>query len=213
MDPFFEAALPYAESIAKAIGRKLRLLRAVSAAEHIPSLAEALKARLEIVGSEAAGRYLCGLSTELQKRGLEVEAEVTLGTPAIAILQRAHQEDVGLILMATHGRGGISRWRLGSVADKVSASHPARRCSYGRRMSGRRQLPSSSGICWSRWMARSWPKSPWSPRRTSLWPRGAKLTLVRVVPSLRATMEWGGEYVPEFGVLDAEMAAPAKSEC
>jgi len=41
------------------------------------------------------------------------------GNPAERIVEYATEEDVGLIIMATHGRSGISRWALGSVANKV----------------------------------------------------------------------------------------------
>ena len=39
--------------------------------------------------------------------------------PAVAILQEAQKEDADLIALATHGRRGLSRFFLGSIADKV----------------------------------------------------------------------------------------------
>jgi len=42
-----------------------------------------------------------------------------VGNPAEEIVEYASKENIGLIVMATHGRSGISRWALGSVADKV----------------------------------------------------------------------------------------------
>lgn len=38
---------------------------------------------------------------------------------AAAIVDRADRPDVSMIVMASHGRSGISRWRLGSVAERV----------------------------------------------------------------------------------------------
>jgi nucleotide-binding universal stress UspA family protein len=38
---------------------------------------------------------------------------------AEAIVQTAEQDKVDLIAMATHGRGGIQRWALGSVTERV----------------------------------------------------------------------------------------------
>ncbi len=45
--------------------------------------------------------------------------EVVMGYPADEILRHAFENDVDLILMATHGWSGVKRWILGSVADKV----------------------------------------------------------------------------------------------
>lgn len=40
-------------------------------------------------------------------------------SPATAIVDRARADDISMIVIATHGRTGISRWRLGSVAERV----------------------------------------------------------------------------------------------
>ncbi|MFC1932355.1 universal stress protein [Chloroflexota bacterium] len=50
---------------------------------------------------------------------VEARGELTVGHPADGILRYADENDVDLILMATHGRSGIRRWAMGSVADKV----------------------------------------------------------------------------------------------
>jgi len=45
--------------------------------------------------------------------------EVVVGYPAEEIVRHADENSIDLILMATHGRSGIGRWAIGSVADKV----------------------------------------------------------------------------------------------
>lgn len=50
---------------------------------------------------------------------VEVQGELAVGHAADEILRYTEQNDVDLILMATHGRSGIRRWAMGSVADKV----------------------------------------------------------------------------------------------
>jgi nucleotide-binding universal stress UspA family protein len=40
-------------------------------------------------------------------------------SPAEGILETAETQEVDLIVMSTHGRSGLTRWALGSVADKV----------------------------------------------------------------------------------------------
>jgi nucleotide-binding universal stress UspA family protein len=59
------------------------------------------------------------LARQLQEQGIETRVEVAFGHPAEEIVRYAEQEKVDLIAMCTHGRSGISRWILGSVADKV----------------------------------------------------------------------------------------------
>jgi nucleotide-binding universal stress UspA family protein len=51
--------------------------------------------------------------------GLPVERLSVLGDPAGEILDQSTNGGVDLIVMATHGRSGVSRWILGSVAERV----------------------------------------------------------------------------------------------
>jgi nucleotide-binding universal stress UspA family protein len=51
-----------------------------------------------------------------------MEMVVSEGPAAEAILRVAENEDVDLIVMATHGRSGLRRWVYGSVTEKVLRS-------------------------------------------------------------------------------------------
>jgi len=69
---------------------------------------------------EAAEKYLVNLSEELKKKGFKVTAVVRTGQQvAVEIIDFAKESGANLIVMCTHGRSGISRWVLGSVALKV----------------------------------------------------------------------------------------------
>lgn len=69
---------------------------------------------------EASERYLSDLAEELRKKGLKVRAMVKTGQQVAAeIIDFAKESGVDLIVMCTHGRSGITRWVLGSVAHKV----------------------------------------------------------------------------------------------
>jgi nucleotide-binding universal stress UspA family protein len=69
---------------------------------------------------EAAEKYLANLTEELKGRGLKVTALVKTGQQvAVEIIDFAKESGVDLIVMCTHGRSGITRWVLGSVAHKV----------------------------------------------------------------------------------------------
>jgi nucleotide-binding universal stress UspA family protein len=67
-----------------------------------------------------AQAYLAGVAERLKARGLRVRARVAVEEqPALALLHAAEEERAGLVALATHGRGGLARLLLGSVADKV----------------------------------------------------------------------------------------------
>jgi nucleotide-binding universal stress UspA family protein len=69
---------------------------------------------------ETAEKYLANLAEELRKKGLKVAAMVRTGQQvAVEIIDFAKETGVDLIIMCTHGRSGISRWVLGSIAHKV----------------------------------------------------------------------------------------------
>lgn len=69
-----------------------------------------------------AQRYLDRIAKKLTAKGLNVSTEVLLWKPAEAIVGYANQTECDLIVMASHGRSGPSRWAYGSVADKVLRS-------------------------------------------------------------------------------------------
>jgi nucleotide-binding universal stress UspA family protein len=55
----------------------------------------------------------------LRESGITATGVSVTGHPAEAILRYAEEQNVDLIVMATHGRSGLSRMRFGSVADQV----------------------------------------------------------------------------------------------
>ncbi len=64
--------------------------------------------------------YIAKVSDQLKARGINTTEPVYAeGQPAEEILDFSAKHDFDLILMATHGRTGFSRWAMGSVADKV----------------------------------------------------------------------------------------------
>jgi nucleotide-binding universal stress UspA family protein len=60
--------------------------------------------------------------TCLQHSGFEVLTVVRFGEPAQEIADFVEEEDIDLVIMATHGRSGLGRLILGSVAEKVLRS-------------------------------------------------------------------------------------------
>jgi len=65
---------------------------------------------------EAALSTVCDLAAD---RDVDVETAVVEGSPSREIITQAEETDCDLVVMGTHGRGGIDRLLLGSVAEKV----------------------------------------------------------------------------------------------
>jgi nucleotide-binding universal stress UspA family protein len=59
---------------------------------------------------------------KLAATGLDVRMKIAHGRPAEEILKVAAHEQADLIVMATHGRGGLARLWMGSVASRVVQS-------------------------------------------------------------------------------------------
>ena len=71
---------------------------------------------------KAAEDYLDRIAKNINYPGVNVKTEVALGKPADIIADYATSEGADLIVIATHGRSGISRWTFGSVAERILRS-------------------------------------------------------------------------------------------
>lgn len=67
----------------------------------------------------AARTYIDKTTKEMQKSGINARGAVVTGWAPDSIMKFADENGVDLIVMSTHGRSGVSRWFMGSVADKV----------------------------------------------------------------------------------------------
>lgn len=114
--PLAEAALPKAVELAEASGAHLLLLRAAQAYT-LPG-GDPTEAQLKVV--DEAEEYLAQVKARLTASGVkEVETSVWYGPPACAIVEAARIHHADLIVMTTHGRSGLGRLILGSVAESV----------------------------------------------------------------------------------------------
>ncbi len=73
---------------------------------------------------QEAEQYLQNLENRLRAKGFDVDTHVRYGDEVEEILDHAAQRDIGLIAISTHGRSGIKRFLLGSVAEKVLRHTP-----------------------------------------------------------------------------------------
>lgn len=120
-----EAALPAAMEIASKFDSELTLAYVIQPPHIIMTAANGtvyaqLLTEMHQQDEQNANIYIQGHQGSLRKQGYNVHAEITEGeNVADALLQIAAKKNIDTIVMSTHGRGGISRWVFGSVADKV----------------------------------------------------------------------------------------------
>lgn len=116
-----DAVIPYVREIADSLKSHVELLGVlepvlagvhdyVDSKYHV-SVEDALRKQTE-EGLKAASAYFNGTPGK-------VTTKIVSGIAAEKIVEEANGEQSTLIAMATHGRSGIGRWAMGSVADKV----------------------------------------------------------------------------------------------
>jgi nucleotide-binding universal stress UspA family protein len=66
-----------------------------------------------------AEEYLNRIATPFKQYGTEIKCEIMEGRIAETLANYAENNNIDLLLIATHGRSGVSRWLMGSVADRV----------------------------------------------------------------------------------------------
>ena len=100
--PEAKTALPYAMALATP-GTEILLLTVVADDDE----------------ADAAGSALEQVAQRLRVVGHTVRTEVAVGDPAERILGTATNQGVGMIVLASHGRGAVGRLIYGSVADRI----------------------------------------------------------------------------------------------
>jgi nucleotide-binding universal stress UspA family protein len=112
-----ERALAKAVDLAPSAGDPTLLLLRAAEATAWPG-ADMTGEQVRVV--REAEQYLAGLKTYLSNRGIDnVDTSVWYGPPASAIVEAARVGKADLIVMSTHGRSGLGRLILGSVAEAV----------------------------------------------------------------------------------------------
>jgi nucleotide-binding universal stress UspA family protein len=117
-----ETILPFAEQVAGPLDAEVVLLRVIEPPSPIELVASAGVVAPDTFALREmdAKAYLSEVERRLSKKGLRVRTRVALGgTPAEEILAAAKATGADLVAMATHGRSGVGRALLGSVAESV----------------------------------------------------------------------------------------------
>lgn len=118
-----ESALPYATALAEQFGGQLSVLRVVPptvmpALEYSMVSAD-LMATVREEHLQGASDYLKSLGEGDALKGVPHRVLLSEGEIAETILECIEEVGADAVVMATHGRSGIARWMMGSVADRV----------------------------------------------------------------------------------------------
>jgi nucleotide-binding universal stress UspA family protein len=111
-----ETVLPLVTHLAKANDAEVDLITVMTPVAIWDTVASMMNWEAE---EKAARDYIRGKTVELTEAGLTVHSKIAFGPAADAIYDAAKERKVDFIVMTTHGRSGVARFVLGSVADKL----------------------------------------------------------------------------------------------
>jgi nucleotide-binding universal stress UspA family protein len=129
-----ERALPHAQSLADAFGARVHLLQVISLSHEYeafhaggdnPTVMEySLDTAREVTAARQtrAEAYLKATAARLGENGLQVETSVRQGSILDNITNFVAENGIDVIVMSTHGHGGLQRFLVGSVTDRVIRS-------------------------------------------------------------------------------------------
>ena len=131
---FGSRAIRYAADVAQKFSAEIILLQVVKPATPVPvsstvapgmgspqSAEIAMETALDVEKRERARarRYLRGKVRNLESRNIKASYQVLVGDPAQSIMDFADKKKADLVVMTTHGKSGLKRAIMGSVADSV----------------------------------------------------------------------------------------------
>lgn len=121
-----EKVLPHVTALAKGGGTEVTLLTVIQptlgpAGAKIEAMPDVLAERMAALKTEAL-IYLEKVQRDLKGKGVTAQCVAQEGDVASQIIFLAEKQGFDLITMATHGRTGIDRFVMGSIAEKVVRS-------------------------------------------------------------------------------------------
>ncbi len=118
-----DKAILYGSELARKFGAELHLLHAIEVTPLMYGECGYVAPETEAEIEDAATRQLEKLMADAT-RDLTVIRKIEHGHPFVETIRYAKENDIGLIVLGTHGRGAIAHMLLGSVAEKVVRKAP-----------------------------------------------------------------------------------------
>ena len=121
-----EQALPYAELVAESLSVPVELVQAydILPVNVLSTRRAEVVAQLQTGAQVRAENSVAPVQQRLSSAGVESSLAINRGPAADVIVAQAGTDPGALVVMCTHGRGGVSRWVMGSVTDKVLHTIP-----------------------------------------------------------------------------------------
>ncbi|WP_228546098.1 universal stress protein [Halegenticoccus tardaugens] len=114
-----ERAVSHAVDLAEVHGSTVHALYVINTANFAGLPMESSWEGIDEMLRRDAEKAIAEVARIAEDRGVPIETAVVEGTPSREIVRYAEREGCDLVVMGTHGRGGIDRLLLGSVAEKV----------------------------------------------------------------------------------------------
>jgi len=120
-----ECVFPHVESLVKGgqVGEVVFVRVAepysfsLTSGEELPKAEDIV--RFDAEARATAEKYLQTVVDRVKSNGVNVRGEVLIGRPSVKLAEYANSGGFDLVVIATHGRSGVSRWVWGSVADRL----------------------------------------------------------------------------------------------
>ncbi len=120
--PLSEQALLHAVALAERFYAELVLLKVLVPLASNLNLPPGAVKRAEAATKELASEYLDRVAAHVHKPDIRATPVIVTGRPHEEIIRFAETEQVDIVVMCTRGHSGVSRWLMGSVADRVARS-------------------------------------------------------------------------------------------
>jgi nucleotide-binding universal stress UspA family protein len=122
-----ECVFGHVIDIAECNKSKITLVRVVTplslaTSEYAGMLSTAEFQKIEDADIAIAKKYMSEKQAYFKGKGFDVQAEVFFGNIVDSLTDFVEANGIDLIIIATHGRSGLSRWVWGSVADRILRS-------------------------------------------------------------------------------------------
>ncbi len=130
-----EQALPMAQDLARSSDATIHLVQVISRQPELEASQSSGDANPQIaeLGRDLAHKlvesrlsrgkeYLEGVVAQLKSAGIEAETAIREGAADENIVDYSREHGIDLVVMSTHGYGGVKRLLLGSVTDRVIRS-------------------------------------------------------------------------------------------
>lgn len=127
---FSEAVLPYVEQLARKMPLEVVVIRVLAVKDVYPTTAVTpisptpptsarATAELYTIAETDAVDYLKATAERLASKGIRARWELLRGAPSGSIADAVQDMSGSMVALASHGRSGVSRWAMGSVAEEL----------------------------------------------------------------------------------------------